>query len=335
MKIFELSNKGIDSLHATDRKNPVPGAGEVLVRVRAVSLNYRDLLIARDTYGSPVRYPLIPTSDGAGEVVDIGEGVRSVQKGDRVMGSFCPFWTSGSRTPETDVRALGGELGGMLAEYVVLPESGTVPVPDYLSFEEAATLPCAGLTAWNALYGGTPVKPGQTVLILGTGGVSAFALQFARTGGARVIVTSRSDVKLERMKALGADLAINTSNTPDWEKEIRGLTHGRGVDHVVETGGAGTLSRSLKAVQVGGTVTMIGVLSGFEGTVNTALILSKAVTVQGLFVGNRQQFLEMNDGLRANGIHPVVDHVYAFPETSEAYRDLEEGRHVGKLVIRI
>ena len=335
MKVFEQFEKGLGALRIVERDIPVPGAGEVLVRVGAASLNYRDILIARDTFMKPVRYPLVPLSDGAGEVVGVGEGVRSVRNGQRVMGAFFPYWTSGPRTPETDVRALGDELGGMLSEYVVLPESGIVPVPDHLTLEEAATLPCAGLTAWNALYGTNPVMPGQTVLVLGTGGVSSFAVQYSKAGGARVIVTSRSDEKIERMKALGADFAVNTTKFPHWEKRVLELTDGRGVDLVVENGGSGTLTQSLLSVRTGGTIIMIGVLSGFEGTVNTGLFLMKSATVQGIFVGNRQQFLEMNGCLRTQEIRPLIDRVYSFPEAADAYRDIEAGRHVGKLVIRM
>jgi NADPH:quinone reductase-like Zn-dependent oxidoreductase len=335
LKTYEQYEKGVGSIRAVEREVPVPGAGEVLVRVGAVSLNYRDLMIARDTYGRPIRYPIVPLSDGAGEVAGVGDGVRAVRKGQKVMGTFFPYWTSGNRTPDTDVRALGGDLGGMLSEYVVLPESGVVPVPDHLTIEEASTLPCAGLTAWNALFGAHPVKPGDTVLVLGTGGVSSFSVLFAKASGARVIVTSRSDEKIARMKSFGSDLAVNTTTFPEWEKRVLELTGGRGADMVIENGGGNSLARSLVAVRTGGTISLIGVLSGIEGTVNTGLILMKSVAVQGIYVGNRQQFLDMNECLRTQGIHPVVDHVYPVSEVSEAYKHLEAGRHVGKLVIRI
>lgn len=335
MKIYEQYEKGVGSIKAVERDVPVPGAGEVLVRIGAASLNYRDLMIARDTYGRPVRYPIVPLSDGAGEVASVGDGVRSVLIGQKVTSTFFPYWISGIRTPDTDVRALGGELGGMLSEYVVLPEAGVVPVPDHLTLEEAATLPCAGLTAWNALYGAHPVKPGDTVLVLGTGGVSSFSVLFAKAGGARVIVTSRSDDKIARMKSLGADLAVNTTQYPEWEKRVLELTGGRGADLIVENGGGSSLARSLVAVRAGGAISLIGVLSGIEGTVNTGLILMKSIAVQGIYVGNRQQFLDMNECLRTQGIHPVVDHVYPASEAAKAYKGLEAGHHVGKLVIRI
>lgn len=263
MKAYEIqSNAGIDALALVDRPQAKPAAGQVLIQVKAASLNYRDLLVIEGAYGAGQKYPLIPMSDGAGEVVAVGEGVTRVKIGDRVAGIFFQDWIYGSLTKEKMKSDLGGGIDGMLAEYVVLHQDGLVILPDYLSYIEGATLPCAAVTAWHGLITKGNIGAGDSVLLLGTGGVSIFALQFAKIHGARAIITSSSDEKLARAKQLGADETINYKATPDWEKQVYQLTNRTGVDHVVEVGGAGTLSKSLQAVRIGGRISLIGVLSG-------------------------------------------------------------------------
>ena len=311
---------------------PRPGPGQVRIRVRAAALNYRDLLVVKGLYGRNLALPLIPLSDGAGEVVEVGRGVTRFAAGARVAGIFMQTWTEGALTEAKSKSALGGAIDGVLAEQVVLHEDGLVAVPDHLSFEEAATLPCAAVTAWNALIEGG-VRAGDTVLTLGTGGVSLFALQFARMAGARVIITSGSDEKLERAKQLGASDGVNYKTTPEWDKKVRDLTGGVGVDRVVEVGGAGTLPRSLKAVRVGGHVALIGVLTG--GECNPMPVLMKAVRLQGVFVGSRAMFEAMNRAVALHGMRPVIDRVFPFEEARAAYRHLESGAHFGKIVLQL
>jgi NADPH:quinone reductase-like Zn-dependent oxidoreductase len=335
MRAFEIRDyEGIDRLSLVERPEPRPGLKEVLVKVRAASLNYRDLLIIRGLYSRNLPLPLIPLSDCAGEVVATGGGVSRVKPGDRVAGIFMQAWISGGATEDKARSALGGAIDGVLAEEVVFSEEGVVPLPEHLSFEEAATLPCAGVTAWHAVIE-QGVKPGQTVLVLGTGGVSLFALQFATTAGARVIVTSSSDEKLARAFAMGASEGINYRATPDWEKRVREITGGRGVDCVVEVGGSGTLARSLKAVRMGGLISLIGVLTGGAGEVNPMPAIMKAVRLQGIFVGSREMFESMNRAIEAHRFRPVVDRVFPFEEAREAYRYLESGAHFGKVVLRV
>ena len=335
MKAYELTGKGLEHLTLVNREKPIPGKGEVLIRMRAASLNYRDLMIAKGVYRREVHYPLIPLSDGAGEIEAVGEDVSELRTGDRVMGSFFPFFYDGLVGTETDRRALGGDLDGVLSEYIVLNSQSVVKIPAGWSFEEASTLPCAALTAWNALYGGIPLLPGQTVLVLGTGGVSMYATLFARMGGARVVATSRSSDKLLKMKAFGAEDLIDTSREPDWEQRVHALTIGRGVDHVVDVLGGESFNRSLRAVRVGGQVSVIGVLSGIEGLVDTTLILGKAIGVRGIYVGNRRQLEEMARAL-GNGTHrPAIDAVFPFSEARQAFMALDNGAHFGKIVIRV
>lgn len=309
---------------------PAPGPGQVIVRVRAASLNFRDLLLA-DNPGQ--RRPLVPLSDGAGEVTAVGASVTTVKPGDRVAGTFFQDWVSGPITARTHDSALGGALDGMLAEQVTLSQHGVVPLPDYLSFEEAATLPCAAVTVWNALVEQGGLRAGETVLLLGTGGVSLFGLQFAKKQGARVILTSSSDEKLARARALGADETINYRATPDWEKTVWALTS-NGVDHVVEVGGAGTLDKSLAATRAGGTISLIGVLTGFEGQINPAPVLLKSLRVQGVYVGSRDMFARMLRALELHQTRPVIDRVFAFDEAPAAYAHLRSGAHMGKVVVR-
>ncbi|HCF27166.1 MAG TPA: NAD(P)-dependent alcohol dehydrogenase [Cyanobacteria bacterium UBA11049] len=335
MKAFEIQNKfGLDSLTLTERPDPKPSYGQVLIKLRAVSLNYRDLMVVKGLYNPKLPLPLIPFSDGVGEVVAVGEGVTRVNIGDRVAGIFFQKWLAGELTAEKANSALGGAIEGMLAEYVVLHEDGVVRVPKHLSDEEAATLPCAAVTAWNALFTSGGLKAGDTVLIQGTGGVSIFALQFALLAGARVIATSSSDEKLERVRQLGASDGINYKQTPDWGKKVRELTAGDGVDYVVEVGGAGTLTESLRAVRYGGQISLIGVLTGGSAEINTASILMKNVKVQGIYVGSREMFEAMNSAIALHKLHPVCDRVFDFHQAPQALKYMETGSHFGKICIR-
>ena len=335
MKAFEIQNKfGLDSLTLTERPDPKPSYGQVLIKLRSLSLNYRDLMVVKGLYNPKLPLPLIPFSDGVGEVVAVGEGVTRVNIGDRVAGIFFQKWLAGELTAEKAESALGGAIEGMLAEYVVLHEDGVVRVPEHLTDEEAASLPCAAVTAWNALFTSGGLKAGDIVLIQGTGGVSIFALQFALLAGARVIATSSSDEKLERVLQLGASDGINYKQTPDWGKKVRELTAGDGVDYVVEVGGAGTLTESLRAVRYGGQISLIGVLTGGSAEINTASILMKNVKVQGIYVGSREMFEAMNSAIALHKLHPVCDRVFPFHEAPEALKYMETGSHFGKICIR-
>ena len=334
MKAYALQGSfGIDSLKPVERPEPVPGAGQVLLRMRAWSLNYRDLLMVTGFYNPKLRLPFTPLSDGVGEVVAVGAGVTRVKAGDRVAGIFMQQWLDGEITEAKGRSALGGAIDGVFAEQVVLEAEGVVHVPPHLSDEEAATLPCAAVTAWRALVTEGRLKAGDTVLIQGTGGVSLFALQFARAYGARVIATSSSDAKLARARELGAEGTINYRTTADWGQRVRELTGGTGVDHVVEVGGAGTFAQSMAAVRMGGRISLIGVLSG-AGQVNPTPILMKSVCVQGIFVGSRAMFEEMNRAISDHQMRPVVDRVFAFEELRDALRHLESAAHFGKIVLR-
>lgn len=326
---------GPEGLRLTEVPEPTPGPGEVAVRVRAASLNYRDLLVLNGEYNPRIRLPAVPLSDGAGVVDSVGTGVSRFRPGDRVAAAFMPAWVGGAASDAGAKSALGAGGIGMLAETVVLPESGLVAVPDHLTDEEAATLPCAGVTAWNALVTEGRVKAGDVVLVQGTGGVSTFALLFARIHGARVIATSGSDEKLGRVLSLGASDGINYKTTPDWDKAVRDLTGGQGVDHVVEVGGAGTLTRSLRAVKTGGCVSLIGVLSGGVSEVNILPILMKHLCVQGVYVGAVEVFEAMNRAIALHRLKPVVDRVFSIDQASDAYRYLASGAHFGKVVIRL
>jgi NADPH:quinone reductase-like Zn-dependent oxidoreductase len=335
MKLYEITEpKGIDSLKLTERPTPKPGAGEVLIRVRAVSLNYRDLAIVKGALARMMKMPLIPTSDGAGEVIETGAGVTQWKKGDRVAGIFTQGWLAGPPFAGMYSTALGGGVDGMLAEYVVLRESGLVRIPEYMSFEEAATLPCAAVTSWNALVTEGHLEPGDSVLVMGTGGVSIFALQFAKMYGARIIATSSSDAKLKRLKEMGASDLINYKTTPDWDKAVLEATGGEGVDHVVEIGGAGTLPKSINAVKTGGIVSLIGILSG-AGQIDPMPLLFKNARVQGIMVGSREMFEQMNRAMAVNNVRPVIDKVFPFDQARDAYRHLESGAHFGKVCIAI
>jgi NADPH:quinone reductase-like Zn-dependent oxidoreductase len=335
MKAYQLTAMtGPDALRLVDLPEPKPAPGQVLVRVRATSLNYRDLLVSDGRYGK-VALPLIHLSDGAGEIAAVGQGVTRWKTGDRVAGTFFQGWQSGPFRREMTNTALGGALNGMLAEYVALSESGVVAIPPHLSFEEAATLPCAALTAWQALVTRGNVSADETVLLLGTGGVSIFALQFAKMHGARVIITSSSDEKLARAEALGADETINYRSTPDWEKEVFRLTGEAGVDQVVEVGGAGTFVKTLRSVAPGGQVHVVGGVSGFTGDVPLGEIIRKLVIVRGIYVGSRAMFEAMNRAITLHQTRPVVDRVFAFAEAPAAYQYQQSGKHFGKIVISV
>jgi NADPH:quinone reductase-like Zn-dependent oxidoreductase len=333
MKAFRLHDYGdLAHLRLEELPDPQPGPGQVLLRMRAASLNHRDLRIALGINRS-AKLPLIPLSDGVGEVVAVGPGVTRVTIGDRVASTFFQRWLAGELTESVARSALGGDLDGMLAEQVVLHEDGVVRVPDYLSDEEAATLPCAALTAWHALIVQGSLRPGETVLLLGTGGVSIFALQIARLVGARVIITSSSDEKLARARQLGATDTINYRATPNWDERVRALTEGLGVDHVLEVGGIATIAKSLRAVRLAGRVTMIGVLTG-SGAVDLGLIHARRVRLQGIYVGSREMFEAMNRAFALHRLRPVIDRVFPFEEAPAALRYLQSGAHFGKIAIR-
>jgi NADPH:quinone reductase-like Zn-dependent oxidoreductase len=336
MKAFEIQNSfGLDSLALVERPDPAPAVGQVLVRMRAASLNYRDLLMVKGQYNPRQRLPLIPVSDGVGEVVGIGDGVTRVKIGDRVAGNFSQRWIAGEPAREKLTASLGGPLDGMLAEYTVLHEEGVVRVPSHLTDEEAATLPCAALTAWNSIIATGGMKAGETLLVQGTGGVSIFALQFAKMIGAQVIVTSSSDEKLERARELGATHLINYKTAPDWEKRAREITGGAGVDHIVEVGGAGTFAKSLRAIRIGGHISLIGNLSGNVADVSLTSILMQNVRVQGLLVGNREMFEAMNRAIELHRMRPVIDRAFEFEQAVDAFKHMESGAHFGKICILI
>src|SRR2546423_374549 len=317
----------------TEETEPQPAAHEVVVRFRAASLNYRDLMFVKGTYNPRAKLPAVPFSDGAGEVVAVGSAVTRWRVGDRVCPIFSQSWIEGEPSLQKNRSSLGaGELAGVLREFGAFNEAGLVSIPTHLSFEEAATLPCAAVTAWHALVNSGHLKAGETVLALGTGGVSVFSLQFAKLHGARVIITSSSDAKLARARELGADETINYRTIPEWDKQVARLTNKLGVDHVIEVGGQGTLAKSVNAVRVGGHVALIGVLAT-GGEFNPISVLMKGVCLQGVFVGSREMFEEMNRAIEANQLRPVIDRTFSFAEAREALRYTESGSHFGKIVI--
>jgi NADPH:quinone reductase-like Zn-dependent oxidoreductase len=334
MKAYEIQEFGIDSLALVNRPMPEPQPNEVLVKMRAASLNYRDLMVVTGTYNPRLKMPAVPLSDGAGEVVAVGRDVTKWAVGDRVSPAFMSGWINGGPTSASARTALGaGDNDGVLREYGTFIENAIVRIPSHLSFEEGATLPCAGVTAWHALAVSGKVKEGDTVLTLGTGGVSIFALQIAKLFGARVIATSSSNEKLERVRSLGADHTINYREEPDWDKAVRELTNGAGVDHVIEVGGTGTLSKSVKSVRTGGHIALIGALD-MSGRFNPVPIFMKAIRVQGIFVGSRNMFEDVNAAFEKNNSHPVIDSEFAFDDARAAFRHMQDGSHFGKIVIR-
>ncbi|QDU79888.1 Alcohol dehydrogenase [Polystyrenella longa] len=335
MRAYQIETMGdISGLKLVDLPQPTAGPGQVVVRVKACSLNFRDLMILRGQYNPNMDVPRIPLSDCSGEIVEVGVGVDTVQKGDRVCGCFMPGWQGGACDSTMQKTALGGEVDGVLSEYITLPATGVVSIPEHLSFEEAATLPCAGVTAWHAILSGKPVLPGHKVLLLGTGGVSIFALQFAKLAGATVAITSSSDDKLNFAQKLGADFTVNYRKDPDWDKTVLQWSGGEGVDHVVEVGGAGTLSKSMKAVRMSGHVALIGVLSG-PGDFNPISILMKSVNVRGIYVGSRAMFESMNKAISAHKVKPIIDRTFSFDQVPQAYEHLASQDHLGKIVIKL
>jgi NADPH:quinone reductase-like Zn-dependent oxidoreductase len=334
MKAWQIvSDGGIDALKLADIAPTAPGPGEVRVRLRANAINFRDLGTIRDPVPRRIPYPRIPNSDGAGEVIAVGSGVASIKPGDRVVSCFFQRWIDGTCSIEAMNSALGGALDGVLAEEVNLSADGVVPIPAHLSYAEGATLPCAALTAWNAIVEVGRVKAGDTVLMLGTGGVSIFALQFARLMGARTIVTSSSEEKLARARELGASLTINYRQKPDWENAVLEATEGKGVDLTVEVGGAGTLPRTIAATRVAGTIALIGVLTG--GQIDPATLMRKSIRLQGIYVGSRRMFLDMNRAIALHGLRPVIDRTFAFADARAAYPAMAAAGHFGKLVVEI
>ncbi|HEX8829133.1 MAG TPA: NAD(P)-dependent alcohol dehydrogenase, partial [Xanthobacteraceae bacterium] len=334
MRAYQLpkGGAGVDALGKVERPDPKPAHRQILVKVKACSLNFRDLAIARGSYRMPVRENIIPLSDGAGEVTEIGSGVTKFKVGDRVAGNFFQRWSGGEPASDVHKSALGGGIDGMLADYAVLEEDGAVKIPPHLSLEEGATLPCAAVTVWNAMMEHAKLRAGDTLLLQGTGGVSIFGLQFAHAMGIRAIITSSSDDKLKRTKALGAALGVNYKTTPDWEKAAMEFTGGLGVDHVVEVGGAATLTRSFGAIRVGGKVTLIGGLSGGATELNPGLIFARRANVQGISVGSTQMFEAINRAIAFNAIKPVIDKVFPFNDAQAAYRHMAAGAHFGKIV---
>jgi NADPH:quinone reductase-like Zn-dependent oxidoreductase len=340
MKSYHINNgAGLTSLTIREHDIPVPGPHEVLVRIRANSFNYRELLILQGTYPLPVKPDVIPLCDGAGEVVSIGSSVTRAKVGDRVMANSFPLWIDGPLASWEAATQIGGSLDGLLTEYAVLSEEAIVHIPEHLSFEEAATLPCAAVTAWQALTTGRSLREGESVLTLGSGGVSLFALQFAKLFGARVIATTSSHKKAERLRDLGADEVINYRETPDWHVAVRELTGGRGVDHVIETGGGNTLEQSIKSVALAGQITLIGMVASNPaaplqgGAIDFGTFIVGLLTVRSILCGNRTQFIAMNEAIAANRIRPVIDRMFPFEEAKAAYQYYEEAQPFGKVII--
>ena len=334
MKAFEIVGPGgVDTLTLTDREDPSPGPGEVLVRMHANSINFRDLSIVSDPVPRGIAFPRIPNSDGSGEVLAVGDGVTRWRPGDRVIGTFFRNWRDGGITEAVMASAHGGAVDGVLAEKVVFPEDALVAVPDHMSFEEAATLPCAALTAWRALIEEGGLKAGETVLLLGTGGVSVFALQIAKMHGAVVTVTSSSDAKLARMKEMGADHLVNYKTEPEWQEAVKQANDGRGVDHVVEVGGAGTLERSIESVRVGGHIALIGILT--SSRIEPTPLMRKSVRLNGIYVGSQRMFEDMNRAFTAAKLRPVIDKSFAFEDARAAYRHMEAAGHFGKIIVSL
>ena len=336
MKVYEINTFGIDNLAMSERPMPVADRGEVVIKFHAASLNYRDVMVVSGTYNPRMKLPAIPFSDGAGEIVEIGTDVTKWKVGDRVMPIFAQRWFDGESSEEKRRTSLGAgaQWDGVLREYGSFSQESVVAIAEHLSYQEAATLPCSALTAWNALFVSGKVQPGETVVTLGTGGVSIFALQLAKIAGARVIATSSNDEKIERLLDLGADETINYKTREDWDAAIHELTGKRGADHVIEVGGAGTLAKSINAVRIGGHVALIGALTGPAGFNPTAVFM-KAIRLQGIFVGSRKMMLDLNKAIDNSKLEPVIDRVFAFDEVREALKHMESGAHFGKIVVKI
>ena len=336
MRAWELQGVGgSEELKLVDRPKPQPAFGQILVRVRAASLNFRDLIVMQGAYGR-VSLPLVPLSDGAGEIAAIGEGVTQWKLGDGVAGTFFPHWLTGPSSAEKIKISLGGgSTNGMLAEYVLLDEEAAVRIPPHQTFEEAATMPCAALTAWNALIEQGNLKAGETVVIIGTGGVSLFGLQIAKWYGAKIIVLSSSDKKIDLAIALGADAGINYSQHPQWERKVVELTGGLGADHILEVGGAGTLAQSLRAARVGGHIAMIGILGGTASELRVTDILMNSLRINGIYVGSREMFERLNRAAIQHRLKPIIDRVFPLLEARSAYDYLKTQKHFGKIIISL
>jgi NADPH:quinone reductase-like Zn-dependent oxidoreductase len=335
MKVMQIEGDwSADNIVMAERPDPEPGPGQIVVQMKAASLNFRDTVLVNRGYGRRSgELPLVPVSDGAGEVVAVGDGVTRVAVGDLVCPIFSQTWLDGTFSEASWAGTLGGPLDGTMQELMLLSAEGVVKAPAHLSAIEAATLPCAALTAWNALVEQGGVQPGQTVLIQGTGGVSLFGLLFAKAAGAEVIVTSSSDDKLARAEAMGADHLINYRETPEWAKAARAVKGGTGLDHVVEVGGAGTLEQSIRAVRPSGVISLIGVLSGAAGALNLGPVVTQNIRLQGITVGSRSMFERMNRAIALHGIRPPIDdHRFAFANLKQAIKDFPQGKHFGKVV---
>ena len=337
MKSYEVKEAfGIENLTLVDRPDPTPGPKQILVKVKATSINYRDVLLVRGHYNPRQPLPIIPFSDGAGEVVAVGEGVTQFAEGDRVASCFFQNWDGGAPQANTVVpSAMGSPLDGMLTQLIVLEENGAVKLPDHLSYEEGATLPCAALTAWSCLFRHGNVGPGDTVLTLGTGGVSIFALQFAKMAGADVVITSSSDDKLARARELGASLGINYREDEKWSKAVKAHTGGVGADHIIEVGGVGTLDQSIRACKMGGHISLVGILAGPQAPLNLTLVLMQDIRIQGVFVGPRETFQEMNRAIGQHQLKPAIDKVFPYAEARDALEYVGSGSHFGKVCISI
>ena len=334
MKAYRISEgKGVEALKLVDLPDPQPGHGQIVIRMRAASLNYRDLGILQGGYHRNDTRPIIPVSDGAGDVMAVGPGVSRWKVGDRVSPIFVRDWIDGAASDEALHTGLGGGVDGVLAEQVLAPEQSVVKFPEGWSYAEAATLPCAAVTAWHALFESGRLRAGQSVLLLGTGGVSIFALQLAKAAGARAIITSSSDEKLQRAKSLGADATINYKQQPEWHESVRQLTGGAGVDHVVEVGGPGTLERSLKSAAVGGYIHLIGVLDSPSSKISPLLSIFNLLTIRGIYVGSRRMHQDLIAAMVAGNIRPVIDQTFPFADAVEAYKAFSTQRHFGKVVI--
>lgn len=335
MKAIQITGTdGLASLKLNDIAQPEPKAGEVLVRIRAVSLNYRDYMNVMGIRGITGPIPRVPCSDGAGEVAAVGEGVTEWKAGDRVMIPFMPQWLDGQMTQQHQALALGANIDGLMREFAVLPANCLIRIPEYLSFDEAATLPCAAVTAWDALVERGEMKAGDTVLVLGTGGVSTFALQLAKQAGARVLAITSNDSKAQRLLAMGADAVHNYVTDPAWDKWALAQTKGLGVDRVVEIGGPDTLNRSIAATRFSGHIALIGVLTGVSGDVQTVGILRKAIRLDGIYVGSKAMFERMLAAMESTQLRPVIDSTFDLSTAAEAFAHMASGSHIGKIVVR-
>lgn len=335
MKTVRWTSERKPGLKLHDEAVPNPGPHEVVVRVHAAALNFRDQAILDDAYGAPTKPNGVPLSDGAGEVVAVGREVTRAKVGDRVSASCCQHWIGGPPRPEYQADSLGIMTDGWLAENILLHENAIVHLPDYLSYAEAASLPCAAVTAWTGLNLSSPLQAGETVLVQGTGGVALFSLQIAKMFGAKVLAITSSDEKAERLKALGASAVVNYRSHPDWDKEILALTDGRGVDKTIDIAGEKTIVKSAAATRNGGDISLVGFTSGFGGGLPPINILAKSLHVAGTAIGSRATFEALLRAMALHEVHPVLDQVFPFADYQAAYQRLKSGEHVGKVVIDV